>query len=155
MCIGISFKEFGTLGKRMRWCYCSQSLSWRWLEVAVRTAIRRGLGKGLPCLVCVKDQTRQGWTGPRKTHTFFQALASWFGCSVVLSFTDWKHLAFHQPCVLRRRAALAEVNSPNSYLTHLVDLNVINWGNFWGWILLPTVQLFSSILTLPLEESSF
>lgn len=113
---------------------------------------RRGLRKKRALFGVCKRSNRPGLLQER--HSFFQDVASWFCCAVV-SFTDWKHLAFHQPCVLRRRAVLAEVNSPDSYLTHLVDPDMISWGHFWGWIVFPAVQLFPSILPLPLEESGF
>lgn len=117
------------------------------LEPAVRTAAQEWAQEGESSLWCVcKIKHSRAGIAPSKTHTFLRAVASWFCCAVVLSFTDWKHLAFHQPCVLRRRAVFTEVNWPNSYLTHLVDLNVISWGNFWGWILFPTVQPFSPYL---------
>lgn len=79
-------------------------------------------------------------------------------CQLVLLCTGvklyrLKTSGFSSACVLRRRAVLAEVNSPNSYLTHLVDPNATNWGHLWGLILFPTVQLFTSLLILPLEES--
>lgn len=114
------------------------------LEPAVRTATQEWTQEGENSVRCVWTikHCRAG-ISPSKTHTFFQAVASWFWCGVVLSFPDWKHLAFHQPCVLRRRAVFADVNSPNSYLTHLVDPNGISWGLFWGCILFPTVWLFS------------
>lgn len=63
----------------------SQSLGWSWLS---GQPPRHGHGKGEFCSVRVEDQTHHCWTAPSKTRTFFQAVASWFCCAVVLSFTD-------------------------------------------------------------------
>lgn len=59
---------------------------------------RRGLQQEESAVWCVqKIKHARAGTPPSKTHAFFQAVASWVCHAMVLSFADWKHLAFYQP----------------------------------------------------------
>lgn len=79
--------------------------------------------------VCERDQTHQAGLLPARHTLPFRLLPAGFAVGSVKIYR-LKTLGFHRPCVPSRRAVLAKINSPYSYLAYLLDLNVISWGNF-------------------------
>lgn len=127
-------KSFWTRGKRMRSCCCFQSPRESRLSGPQH---RGGLRKGELCVVCVKDQTLRGWDFSQRDTLFLS------GCCRLGLLCGSVRLYRLKTSGFSSEGEQCSLNSPNSYLTRLVDPNVISWGDFWGRVLFPTVQPLS------------
>lgn len=121
--------------KKVRWCHVLVELASPGSDTGVDFSKRRALFG-----VCKRSNTPGLGLLPARHTLSFRLLPAGFAvpwCWALQIENIWLFTSRG----LRRRAVSAEVNSPNSYLTRLVDPDMISWGNFWGRILFPNVQL--------------